>query len=371
MQSKPLKIVISGGGTGGHIFPAIAIADSLKKLRPGADILFIGAEGRMEMERVPLAGYPIESLRISGLQRKFSWKNLSFPFKLIRALSKAKKILRRFSPDVVVGVGGYASGPTLRAAITFKIPTLIQEQNSFPGITNRLLGRRVNKVCVAYENMHHWFPTGKTILTGNPLRKSAIDIEGKQEAALTFFGLSPDIPVLLIIGGSQGAKAINLAIEAGLEKFRDQSLQIIWQTGSLFINQAKISVNNLSLEKYIKPFDFINRMDLAYAAADVIVSRAGAMAISEIAVVAKPAIFVPLPTAAEDHQTKNAKRLVARDAALLIQNKEAHEVLIPTIQSLIRNESLKSQMSENIKAFAVIDASDRIAAEVLKLVTEK
>jgi UDP-N-acetylglucosamine--N-acetylmuramyl-(pentapeptide) pyrophosphoryl-undecaprenol N-acetylglucosamine transferase len=320
---------------------------------------------------VPLAGYPIVGLRISGLQRRITLKNLSFPFKLLRALLKAKKILRRFDPDAVVGVGGYASGPTLKAALSLKIPTLIQEQNSFPGITNRLVGRKVNKVCVAYENMQRWFPPDNTILTGNPLRKSAIEIEGKREAALRFFGLSNDMPVLLIIGGSQGARSINHAIASGIGQLSNHPLQLIWQTGTLFINEAKTLIAELQLDQQVKPLAFINRMDLAYAAADMIVSRAGAMAISEIAVVAKPTIFVPLPTAAENHQFKNAKRLVAKEAALLVENKDVNEILIPTIQSLMKNESFKKQMSENIKAFARLDASDQIAKEVLKLATEK
>jgi UDP-N-acetylglucosamine--N-acetylmuramyl-(pentapeptide) pyrophosphoryl-undecaprenol N-acetylglucosamine transferase len=368
MTYKQLKIVISGGGTGGHIFPAVAIADTLRERVPQADVLFIGALGRMEMQRVPQAGYPIIGLRISGLQRSLSLKNLSFPFKLIHALWTARKILREFKPDVVVGVGGYASGPTLRAAIGLKLPTLIQEQNSYPGITNKLLARKVNRICVAYENMQHWFPQNKTVLTGNPLRKNAIDINGKRAEALTYFGLSPDKTILLIVGGSQGARSINLAIANSIKELGLADLQIIWQTGNSYLDEAHSIVEAAGLADQVKPTAFISHMDLAYAAADLIISRAGAMAISEIAVVAKPVIFVPLPTAAEDHQTKNAKRLVSKNAAMLIENREALQLLVPTVISLVKNEKQRAEMSKNLSGFALPNASELIVDEILKLI---
>lgn len=366
LNPSPLKVVISGGGTGGHIFPALAIADGIKKLVPDAAILFIGAKGRMEMRKVVEAGYPIKGLWISGLQRKMTASNLLFPIKLTYSLLHALHILKNFKPHVVIGVGGYASGPTLQAAVYLKIPTLIQEQNSFPGITNRLLGKKVHKVCVAYEKMNSWFPEQKTILTGNPMRKAAIAIEGKREAALSFFGLNNSQAVVLIIGGSQGARAINLAVAHQLQQFSKQGLQLIWQTGETFhpIALEAIKAQQLSM---IVAAPFIQRMDMAYAAADIIVSRAGAMSISEISMVAKPAIFVPLPTAAEDHQTKNAQRLVNQQAALMVSNKHAEKELIPAIIELASDKVLQQQLSNNIRQFAMPNATDFIVHEILKL----
>ncbi len=370
MSCKPFKIVISGGGTGGHIFPAIAIADTLKQRVPGVEVLFIGALGRMEMERVPQAGYEIIGLNISGLQRRLTLKNLSFPFKVIGSLLKAKKILKQFKPDIVVGVGGYASGPTLRAAISLGIPTLIQEQNSYPGITNRLLAKKADRICVAYDHMEKWFPKEKTIRTGNPLRNNAVDINGKKKQALAYFKLKGEKPVLLIVGGSQGARAINLAIGAGLNMLGAE-LEVIWQTGKPFLEEAKQKVEESGLEQVIKPTAFISKMDLAYAAADLIVSRAGAMAISEITVVQKPVIFVPLPTAAEDHQTKNAKRLVAKNAAALIENRDANELLVPAIISLAKDESRRAEMATQLGTMALPNASEMIVDEIIKLVETK
>lgn len=366
LNPSPLKVVISGGGTGGHIFPALAIADGIKKLVPDAAILFIGAKGRMEMQKVVEAGYPIKGLWISGLQRKMTVSNLLFPIKLTYSILHAAHILKKFNPHVVIGVGGYASGPTLQAAVYLKIPTLIQEQNSFPGITNRLLGKKAHKVCVAYEKMNNWFPEHKTILTGNPMRKAAIAIEGKREAALSFFGLNNSQAVVLIIGGSQGARAINIAVAHQLQQFSKQGLQLIWQTGETFhpIALEAIKAQQLSM---IVAVPFIQRMDMAYAAADIIVSRAGAMSISEISMVAKPAIFVPLPTAAEDHQTKNAQRLVNQQAALMVPNKHAEKELIPAIIELASDKVLQQQLSSNIRQFAMPNATDFIVHEILKL----
>jgi UDP-N-acetylglucosamine--N-acetylmuramyl-(pentapeptide) pyrophosphoryl-undecaprenol N-acetylglucosamine transferase len=367
MSLQPLKIVISGGGTGGHIFPAIAIADAIRAKSPDSQILFVGAKGRMEMVRVPESGYAIMGLWISGFQRKLTLDNFAFPFKLISSLYKARRILKDFKPDVVVGVGGYASGPTLRMAIMLGIKTLIQEQNSFPGITNRLLGKKADRICVAYESMDKWFPAHKTILTGNPLRKTTINIEGRRKEALSFFNLNENSPVVLIVGGSQGARAMNEAIAESIKKLRDSSLQIIWQTGQNYFNTANEVVEQNEAESFIHPFDFINRMDLAYAAADMIVSRAGAMSIAEIAMVRKPAIFVPLPTAAEDHQTKNALRLVDKNAALLVKNSEASKSLADEIIQLAFNEDLRKGLSINIGQFAKAGATEMIVNEIFKL----
>lgn len=368
MKSNSMKIVVSGGGTGGHIFPAIAIADAIRNRYPDADILFVGAKGRMEMDRVPKAGYPIEGLWISGFQRRFSFSNFAFPFKLIDSLLKARKILKKFKPNVVIGVGGYASGPTLRAAVQLQIPILIQEQNSFPGVTNRLLGKKASCICVAYDNMEKWFPAEKTVLTGNPLRASAVAIEGKQDAAFKFFGFKPSVPTILIVGGSQGALGINKALSAQFEKLAQANIQMLWQTGTTYFEIASVEIEKMSCSDKIKAVPFIDRMDLAYAMANLVVSRAGAMAISELAVVAKPVIFVPLPTAAEDHQTKNALRLVEAQAASLITNSDAPNDLVPEMLRLIENEQEKAKMAQNITAFARCNAAEQIVNQIEKIV---
>ena len=290
-MKENLKVVISGGGTGGHIFPAIAIADALKRRFPEADILFIGAQGRMEMERVPKAGYPIEGLWISGFTKDLSV--LSLPFKLISSLTKARRILKRFKPDVVVGVGGFASGPTLKAANWLGIPTVIQEQNSYPGKTNRNVGKKAKAICVAYDHLDQWFPAEKIHFTGNPLRAN-IALNGTREEAAKFFNLDPTKPVALLVGGSQGALGINKGISAQLAAFKDNDLQLIWQTGKTYIGQAQAEVKALGLENQVKPTVFIDRMDLAYGLADVVISRAGAMSSSELALVQKPVIPVSL-----------------------------------------------------------------------------
>jgi UDP-N-acetylglucosamine--N-acetylmuramyl-(pentapeptide) pyrophosphoryl-undecaprenol N-acetylglucosamine transferase len=367
MSLKPPRIVISGGGTGGHIFPAIAIADALRRKLPSCSILFIGAKGRMEMQKVPLAGYEIKGLWISGLQRSLSLRNLSFPLKLVSSMFTAWSILRSFKPDLVIGVGGYASGPTLRAAIWLRIPTLIQEQNSFPGITNRILGKKVDKICVAYEQMEQWFPPLKTKLTGNPLRKEAVDVAGKSAEGLEFFKLSANMPVVLLIGGSQGARALNQAVEQNLAKIAASGTQMIWQTGETYFHKAVASIDKLGLQQFIKPVVFINRMDLAYACADLVISRAGAMAISEIAVIGKPAIFVPLPTAAENHQMKNARRLTEAGAASIIENNLATLQLIPEMLRLLSNPEQLNRMRAQMTQFAIADADEQIAAEAIKL----
>jgi len=364
---QKLKVIISGGGTGGHIFPAIAIADTLKRKVEDIEILFIGAKDKMEMQKVPAAGYPIEGLWISGLQRKLTLRNLSFPFKVVSSLLKAGKLISRFQPDVVVGVGGFASGPTLRAASSRKIPTLIQEQNSYPGITNKLLSRRVNKICVAYDGMERFFPSENIVKTGNPVRKEVIDIEGKKDEAFTYFGLNKDRKTLLIVGGSQGALSVNKSVQYHLDLLLQNDLQIVWQTGKYFYETAREIAGQKKTERLVIT-EFIERMDYAYAIADVIISRAGAIAISEICAVAKPTIFVPLPSAAEDHQRKNAQALVDKKAALMIPDNETLEKLGITTIELINNRNLKTEFSKNLEKLAIRDASDRIADEVLKLV---
>lgn len=356
MKENP-KVVISGGGTGGHIFPAIAIADALKRRLPEADILFIGAKGRMEMERVPKAGYPIEGLWISGMTKDL--RSLSLPIKLIDSINRAIGILKRFKPDVVIGVGGFASGPTLMAANFLHIPTVIQEQNSYPGKTNRNVGRKAKAICVAYDHMEQWFPKEKIHLTGNPLRAN-IAATGTRAEAAEYFNLDPEKPVALLVGGSQGALGINKGISAQLKAFKDSEMQLIWQTGKTYFEQANEEVKALGIENKVKPTVFIDRMDLAYTVADVVVSRAGAMSISELALVQKPVIFVPLPTAAEDHQTKNAQQLVEAEAAMMVRNAETETELIPALLALVADREKQEKMKANIGKFARPNAADDI-----------
>ena len=366
-KSKSPRLIVSGGGTGGHIFPAIAIADAFKRRHPDAEILFVGAKGRMEMERVPKAGYPIEGLWISGFKRELSLDNLSFPFKLISSLCKAKKILKRFKPDVVVGVGGFASGPIMRKATKLNIPVVIQEQNSFPGVTNKIVAPKAAKICVAYENMEKWFPKDKIVLTGNPLRNNVVSTEGKHDEGARFFGLDPQKPIILLVGGSQGALGINKGISAKLAMFKDVDYQLIWQTGKHYVEQAQKEVDELGLGERVKPVVFIDRMDLAYACADVVISRAGAMSISELSLVGKAVVFVPLPTAAEDHQTKNAMSLVEKDAAMIVNNDETPEKLIPTVFDLLKDGEKICKMQENISKFARPNAAEDIVNELDKV----
>ena len=358
-----LRFVISGGGTGGHIFPAIAIADALKRKFPEAEILFIGAKGRMEMERVPKAGYKIEGLWISGFTKDISV--LSLPFKLISSLTKARRILKRFKPDAVIGVGGFASGPTLKAANWLGIPTIIQEQNSYPGKTNRNVGKKAKAICVAYNGLEQWFPKEKIHFTGNPLRGNISSNCNRQEAADSF-GLKADKPVVLLVGGSQGALGINKGITAQLGKFRESEAQLIWQTGKFYFEQALKEVKESGLKDKVKPVIFIDRMDLAYSLADVVISRAGAMSISELALVQKPVIFVPLPTAAEDHQTKNAKQLVDAGAAIMVKNSETEIKLIPTLMELLKDQTKQEEMKTNIVQFARPNAADDIVDIIIE-----
>lgn len=367
MNSKQVKIVISGGGTGGHIFPAIAIADTLKKRFPQAEILFIGAKNRMEMDRVPKAGYSIEGLWISGFKRELSLDNLSFPFKLISSMIKARKILKRFKPDVVIGVGGFASGPTMKTAASLGIPIVIQEQNSYPGVTNKIVSKKASVICVAYENMEQWFPKDKIVLTGNPLRNNIVSLDDKKDEARRYFNLKPDKKTILLVGGSQGALGINRGISAQIASFKEKDCQMIWQTGKHYYDQAVQEVNDNGLQDRIKCTVFIDRMDLAYAAADVVISRAGAMSISELSLLNKAVVFVPLPTAAEDHQTKNAMSLVNANAAIMVKNSETEKELLPKVFGLLEDEERQNEMKNNIARFSKTNAAEDIVDQIEKI----
>lgn len=363
----PPKIIISGGGTGGHVFPAIAIADALKARQPESRILFVGALGRMEMDRVPKAGYEIVGLPIAGLQRRLTTKNLSFPFKLLASLRKARKIVSEFQPQIAVGVGGYASGPVLRSAASRGVPTLVQEQNSFPGITNRILAKKATAVCVAYPDMNKWFPDHKIILTGNPVRKEVLDFAGKREEAAKAFGLSPDKTTVLVVGGSLGARTINESVENLLEMFQAGEFQMIWQTGKHYADRAQNAVRARNLANVVAT-PFIERMDLAYAMADLVVSRAGAMSVSELTLAGKPSILIPSPNVAEDHQTKNAKALADRDAAVLIPDDAAKRKLPEVLSKILGDASWRARLSENAKTLALPDAAEKIADEIFKII---
>lgn len=365
MMKQPLKVIISGGGTGGHIFPAIAIANAIRKIDASAELLFIGAAGKMEMEKVPEAGYQITGLPIAGLQRSLSPKNLLLPFKVLNSLMKAYGIIKSYSPDVVVGVGGYASGPVLFAASLVGIPTLIQEQNSFAGITNKILGKRAKRICVAYDGMDHFFPKEKIILTGNPVRKDIINLDGKKTEALRYFGLQPVRKTILVIGGSLGAGTINSSIRSALDDFEKAGVQILWQTGRRYFESNRAAAANRT--EAIKVKEFIDRMDLAYAAADVVISRAGALSIAELCICKKPCVLVPSPNVAEDHQAKNAMSLVSKEAALMVKDSEAEEKLINTVLDLINNEALQQKLSTNIGRLAKPNADDEIAKLVIGL----
>ncbi|MBA3705066.1 MAG: undecaprenyldiphospho-muramoylpentapeptide beta-N-acetylglucosaminyltransferase, partial [Bacteroidetes bacterium] len=355
------------GGTGGHIFPAIAIANALRALEPSIEILFVGAEGKMEMEKVPAAGYNIEGLWISGLQRKFTLSNLLFPFKVISSLLRARKILRNFKPNAAIGTGGFASGPMLRVAANKGIVTLIQEQNSYPGITNKILSKKVNKICVAYSGMEKYFPKEKILLTGNPVRQDILSFEGKRERGLEAFGLRSDKKIILVIGGSLGARTINESIINCLETFAQNNIQLVWQTGKGFYETAKQATAKYE-NKGIKAFDFIQKMDHAYAVADMVISRAGASSVSELCLVKKPCILIPSPNVAEDHQTKNAMALVTYNAAVLIKDADARQILCKKALALINDPEQCYKLSENIARLAFHDSANVIANEILSLI---
>lgn len=365
-MTKSKNIIISGGGTGGHVFPAISIANAIKEIEPETNILFVGALGKIEMEKVPAAGYEIIGLPIAGLQRKLTTKNISFIFKLIKSLRKSKKIIKDFKPDVVVGVGGYASGPVLYKANKMVIPTLIQEQNSYAGITNKLLAKKAQKICVAYEGMEKYFPKEKIMLTGNPVRQDLLDKIGNKQEGIKHFDLDENKKTILVIGGSLGARTVNQSVMKDIEKIGNSDFQLLWQTGKYYYEEAK-KVADESGFKNIKVLDFIKRMDFAYSVADVIISRAGAGTISELCLVGKPVILVPSPNVAEDHQTKNAMALVNRNAAIMIKDIEAKEKLISAALDLIDDEEHMKLLSNNITGMALRDSAKIIAEEVLKL----
>ncbi|MFV8224883.1 undecaprenyldiphospho-muramoylpentapeptide beta-N-acetylglucosaminyltransferase [Christiangramia aquimixticola] len=365
-MKKDLRVILSGGGTGGHIYPAIAIADEIKKRHPQAEILFVGAKDRMEMEKVPQAGYKIEGLWISGVDRSFSLKNFIFPFKLMSSLSKSRKIIKNFKPDIVIGTGGFASGPLLRVAISNGIPTLIQEQNSLPGITNKILAKYADTICAAYEKVKEVFPANKTVITGNPVRQDLLKLGENREEADQYFGLTKNKKTVLILGGSLGARRINSLIETFLQRFKEEDIQLIWQTGKLYYEEYK---------KYDSPSvrvqQFINRMDLAYAAADVIISRAGAGSVSELCIVGKPVLFIPSPNVAENHQAKNAMAVTEHDAAMMMTEDELTESFDTCFFSFIKDERRLAQMASNIKKLALPDATSKIVNEVEKLVNKE
>jgi UDP-N-acetylglucosamine--N-acetylmuramyl-(pentapeptide) pyrophosphoryl-undecaprenol N-acetylglucosamine transferase len=364
---KKLKIIISGGGTGGHIFPALAIAKAIENKVDNVEFLFVGAEDRMEMEKVPAAGYKIKGLWISGLQRKFSSRNLLFPFKVIHSIWKAKKIIKQFKPDLAIGTGGYASGPLLFAAAKKGVPSLIQEQNSYPGITNKILSKYVQKVCVAYDNMERFFPKEKMVLTGNPIREDILGFYDKIAAGKRLFSVDENKPTVLVVGGSLGAKTINNAIAEKIDMFKQQQVNLIWQTGVSFQANAQEYIQSVNT-KGINAFTFIKEMDLAYAAADVIISRAGAIAISELCCVGKSVILVPSPNVSENHQYKNAQSLVNKNAALLVEDKQASRKLVDILLDLIKNKELQESLSSNIQKIAVKDAAKQIAEIALGMI---
>jgi len=361
-MKQSINILISGGGTGGHIYPAIAIANELKLSYPEANFLFVGAKDKMEMEKIPQAGYEIKGLWISGIQRKLSFKNLSFPFKMINSLWNASRIIRKFKPDIAIGTGGFASGPTLIMAGRKGIPTLIQEQNSYPGITNKLLSKKALKICVAYDNLERFFPADKIVKTGNPVRQDLLSIHSKTEVGKDFFSLNKKKKTILVLGGSLGARKINELVETNLDFFKNQEVQVIWQCGKYYFDEYK---------KYdelegVQVHQFLNRMDLAYAASDIIISRAGASSVSELCIVGKPVIFIPSPNVAEDHQTKNAKSIADKHGAILLKESELDTFPI-VFETLIKDKGKQEILSENINELALPGATTAIVNEVEKL----
>jgi len=363
---RSLRVMISGGGTGGHIFPAIAIANAVRERESAAQFLFVGAEGKMEMEKVPAAGYRIEALPIRGFQRGSIVKNLGLPWRLLRSMWKARNLVRTFKPHVAVGVGGYASGPLLAAAQRMNVPTLIQEQNSFPGRTNIHLARRAQRICVAYAGMERFFPKEKVLLTGNPVRQEVVRLTGKRVRGLEDFGVVEGRPILFITGGSLGARGINHGVKAALAAWKAAGMQVIWQTGTPFFQEAKQAVDVLAYTD-CKVHEFVTRMDLAYAVADLVVARAGAISVSELCLVQKPAVLVPLPTAAEDHQTHNARALTDRGAAVLLRDADTVEQLGSLVISLITDQVALDRLRTAIAGMGTHHAAEAIAAEVIRL----
>ncbi len=358
-----LKFILSGGGTGGHIYPAVAIANELKSRFPNAEFLFVGAKDKMEMQKVPQSGFNIKGLWIAGLQRKLTLQNAMFPFKLADSLWKSRQILKDFKPNVVIGTGGFASGPLLQMANMLNIPTVIQEQNSFPGITNKLLSKKANKICVAYENLERFFPKEKMILTGNPVRQDLIAIESKRAEAIQFFNLDVNKKTLLVLGGSLGARRVNQLIEKELANFQSLDVQVIWQCGKLYFEDYK-KYNS----ENVQVLAFVDRMDLVYAAADIVISRAGASSVSELCIVGKPVIFIPSPNVAEDHQTKNAKSIVDRKGALMLKESELESQFSIVFEALLKDNGKQELLSKNIKQLALPNATKKIVDEIIKLI---
>lgn len=366
-MKENIRIIISGGGTGGHIFPAVSIANAIKELHPTAEILFVGAEGRMEMHRVPAAGYPIKGLPIAGFDRKNLLKNIPVLFKLFKSQRLARKIVKDFRPHVAVGVGGYASGPTLKVAGSMGIPTLLQEQNSYAGVTNKLLAKQAKKICVAYEGMERFFDKEKIILTGNPVRQGLRNHTTTREEAITSFGLDPNKRTILILGGSLGARTINQCLMGNLDKIKTSGVQFIWQTGKIYIEEARAAVAQAGELPMLHVTDFISDMATAYSAADLVISRAGAGSISEFCLLQKPVILVPSPNVAEDHQTKNALALVNKNAALYVKDADAKEQLLDKAIEAVNQPELLKNLSKNIAELAFTDSANVIAKEVIKL----
>jgi len=366
-MKKNYKIILSGGGTGGHIYPAIAIANEIKSQYPNTEFLFVGAKDRMEMEKVPAAGYAIKGLWIAGIERKLlSKNNLLFPFKLMSSLWNAKKIVKQFQPDIAIGTGGFASGPLLQMANVKGVPTLIQEQNSYPGITNKLLSKKAKAICVAYDNLERFFPKNKLVKTGNPVRQDLLEIDSKRDEAISFFKLDKTKKTILILGGSLGARAINKWIEKELNFFKKENVQLIWQCGKLYEEQYQKYTDNEDVQVHA----FLNKMDLAYAAADVIISRAGASSVSELCVVGKPVVFIPSPNVSEDHQTKNAQAIVNKDAAILIKEAELNTQFESKFSELMASEREQQKLSSNIKELALTNATKDIVEQVIKLINK-
>ena len=366
-MKENLRIIISGGGTGGHIFPAVSIANAIKELQPDTEILFVGAEGRMEMHRVPAAGYPIKGLPVAGFDRKNLLKNIPVLIKLFKSQRLARKIVKDFCPHAAVGVGGYASGPTLKVAGSMGIPTLLQEQNSYAGVTNKLLAKQAKKICVAYEGMERFFDKSKIILTGNPVRQGLLNHSIQREEAVATFGLDPQKKTVLILGGSLGARTINQCLMANLDKVKNSGIQFIWQTGKIYIEEARKAVAEAGELPMLHVTDFISDMATAYSAADLVISRAGAGSISEFCLLQKPVILVPSPNVAEDHQTKNALALVNKNAALYVKDAEAKDLLLDKAIEAVNQPELLKNLSKNIAELAFTDSANVIAKEVIKL----
>ncbi len=370
-----LKVILSGGGTGGHIYPAVAVAEALKRrLGDGVELLFVGAEGKMEMEKVPALGYRIEGLPVVGLQRRLTLRNLQVPFKVAESLRKARRVIREFGTDVVVGFGGYASAPVLWSAQRMGIPTLIQEQNSYAGVTNKILASRAKRICVAYEGMERFFPKDRIVMTGNPLRGRLLEQHDPavlKAEGLAYFGLKADKPIVLVVGGSLGTRTLNNMMKTNVDRITSEGkMQVIWQTGKFYEREMTEFMQNRSSEGIWRGA-FIDRMDLAYAVADVVVGRSGAGTVSELCLVGKPAVFVPSPNVAEDHQTKNAMALVRKDAALLVPDSEAVTALFPVVEQLLADPARMQRMAANIKALGIADSADRIVDELLAVVKEQ